>query len=456
MIKKSLNTFAFLLLFFSQGFAQSAKHVVLITIDGFRPDFYKEDKWGTVNLHQLVNEGSYADGVRGVFPTVTYPSHTTIMTGAMPLKHGIYYNTPFEPGGETGRWYWEYSFIKVPTLFTAVRQAGLKSGGISWPVTLDAPIDYNVPEIWALDNKEDPSTEMRKHTTPAGLFEILEAQATGKITAADMDADYMIRDENQARMAAYIIKTYKPAFVAVHLPCVDHAEHAQGRDGEQVRRAIAGADYSIGRILEAVKQAGIKDSTAIIVTGDHGFVDINTVISPNVWLLKNGLIAGKEPKSDWKARFHTSGAGAFLMLKDKNDQKTLAKMHEILDQLPSSRHKLFRIVERAELDKIGADPNAALALAPVQGVSMNTSVQGEDIKAGHGGTHGFFPDFKEIQTGFIASGSGIAKGTVVPVMGLEDIAPLVAKLLGLKFTAPDGVLYPGLLEAKKTNQVNYK
>lgn len=52
-------------------------------------------------LHRMVNEGVSADGVRGVFPSVTYPSHTSNLTGAMPARHGIYYNWPFEPQAAT-------------------------------------------------------------------------------------------------------------------------------------------------------------------------------------------------------------------------------------------------------------------------------------------------------------------------------------------------------------------
>ncbi len=435
--------------------AQSSHHVVLVTIDGFRPDFYKEDKWATPNLHQLVEAGSYADGVRGVFPTVTYPSHTTIMTGALPIRHGIYYNTPFEPDGETGRWYWEYNLIQVPTLWTAIHAAGMKTAGISWPVTSGAPIDYHVPEIWSLDKKISRLSTMRGNSQPKGFFEELETNATGKLDDLVMDADYMSRDESFGRMAAYIIRQYKPAFLAVHLPCVDHAEHMEGRDGPTVRRAVAGADHAIGDMLEAIRQAGLSDSTTVIVTGDHGFVDIHSAVAPNVWLGKAGLLDTTDSKI-WKAKFHTSGAAAFLNLKDPKDMKTLNAVKVLLEKLPAGEKKLFRLVDLAELDKIGADPHVFLGLAPVPGITFNSSATGTAVKTAHGGMHGYFPDFKEIQTGFIAAGAGIAKGAVVPLMGLEDIAPLVATLLGVPFHAPDGVLYPGLLRGEKVNLPRYK
>jgi len=117
--------------------------------------------------------------------------------------------------------------------------------------------------------------------------------------------------------------------------------------------------------------------------------------------------------------------------------------------LPESQKKLFRIVERKELDQIGADPHVALALAPVQGIVISGSLKGEVVKSVKGGTHGYFPDFKEIQTGFIGYGAGFKKGVVIPLMGLEDVAPIVARLLGLDFPSADGILYTGALADPK-------
>src|ERR1700712_333889 len=85
---------------------QKDRHVVLITVDGFRPDFYLDPSWNTPNLQQLKKDGVFADGVNSVFPSMTYPSHTTIVTGVHPAQHGIYFNNMFEPNGPTGKMYW--------------------------------------------------------------------------------------------------------------------------------------------------------------------------------------------------------------------------------------------------------------------------------------------------------------------------------------------------------------
>lgn len=446
-IRKVIVASLAMLLLSIVSIAQPVKYVVLISIDGFRPDFYLDPSWNAPNLRHLMHEGVYADYVRGVFPTVTYPSHTTIITGALPARHGIYYNAPFEPEGVTGKWYWEEKLIRVPTLWDALHQAGYKTASIGWPVTVGAPVDYLIPEAWVPDKTADRVNPERINSYPKGLFEEVEQNATGKITSNnDLDGEKLTTDDNFSRMAAYIIKTYKPTFTAVHFICVDAAEHEEGRDGFAVRKAVASADHAVGKVLESLELAGMKDSTAVIITGDHGFADINTTIFPNVWLAQNSLITRTAGKIEWKAKFHSASGSGFLYLKDPNDKKTLGEVVKILEHLPPSQKKLFRVIEKAELDKLGVDSAVVLAISPVEGVSIGLSDTGDAIRAaGQRGTHGFFPDYPDMHTGFIAFGPGINKGYVIHQMGLEDIAPVITKLLSLNFTAPDGVLLPGIL-----------
>src|ERR1700749_1010750 len=120
-MKNRLFILSVTLLLFNYTFSQ-AKHVVFITIDGFRPDFYLEDGWKTPNLHALMKDGAYAKGVNSVFPSMTYPSHTTIVTGVQPAKHGVYYNGIYEPTGSTGKNYWNDSSIHMPTLWAAAKK----------------------------------------------------------------------------------------------------------------------------------------------------------------------------------------------------------------------------------------------------------------------------------------------------------------------------------------------
>lgn len=208
---------------------------------------------------------------------------------------------------------------------------------------------------------------------------------------------------------------------------------------------MVGADVAIKTLIDAATAAGIDENTTFIITGDHGFVDIHSQFNPNVMLAKAGLY-DNDKKEDWKAYFQASGGSAFLHLKNPNDKATLTKVNELLNNLPDGYKKLFHILNKQQIADAQGDPTASLALAAYQGVSFGATATGELLKAADGGTHGYLPtDFKEIQTGFVAFGKNIKQGTVLPLMGQEDIAPLIAQLLYLTMKT-DGVLYPGLLK----------
>ena len=423
-----------------------ADHVVLVSVDGFRPDFYVPgSSWPAPNVQQMARDGAHAEGVHGVFPSVTYPSHTTIVTGALPARHGVYYNRPFEPAGQTGHWYWHESAIQVPTLWDAVRAAGRETAAISWPVTVGAPIDLLVPEVYSLDPNVDRLLPMREGSTP-GLWQELEREATGRLNLRNYSSNYITRDDTTGAVAAYVLETYRPALVALHLISTDRFQHEQGRESDVARRAVAGADRAIGAIRDAAERAGILERTAFVITGDHGFVDLHTQVMPNVWLTEAGLHGTEPDRGEWRATFHPNGGAAFLRLRDPGDDATTAAARGILADLPQAVRRLFRVVERDELDAIGADPNAPFAVAGTLGVSFGADASGDAVRPADGGAHGFFPtDFPEILTGFVGWGAGFEAGRTVHRMGLTDIADLIALLLDVDFESPDGAPPLGVL-----------
>jgi predicted AlkP superfamily pyrophosphatase or phosphodiesterase len=422
--------------------AQHSKHVILISIDGLRPEFYLDAKWPTPNLQHLKAGGLYAQRLKSVFPSYTYPSHVAMLTGAMPARSGIYYNAPV---GSTGDWNWFMKDIKVPTVWQALKAKGLSTSAIQWPVSVGEGITYNIPEIWDKDHGEDRISETRKYATK-GLIEEIEQNATGKLDSVNMNEEFSSMDANAGRMASYIFKTYKPAFMALHFASADSKQHEFGRESEELKLALANIDNSIGGILETIERSGLKDSTTILIVGDHGFMDIHDAVRPNVWLKMNNLL-------DTKAKFQPSGGSAFLYLKNKNDKQTLDKIKKLLQDLPYSQKKLFNVYDRAKLDEMGADSSAALALAAVPGIffsGASVDRSGNTLKdalgAAGGGHHGYDPNFPEMATGFIGYGAGINKGIVIPIMGVEDIAPLITTLLGVEFNSPDGILLPSIIK----------
>jgi predicted AlkP superfamily pyrophosphatase or phosphodiesterase len=429
--------------------AQNVKHVILISIDGFHPDMYLDKSWPAPNLCELMQQGTYADHNLSVFPSYTYPSHTAMLTGAFPARSGIYFNQPKNGGDD---WAWFMKDIKVTTLWQILNWKGLTTSAVEWPVSVGDGITYNIPEIWS-DQHPDRITETRKYARP-GLIEEIEQNSTGRLDAYNMDEDAFSMDDNSARMASYIYRTKKPAFLAVHFAEVDGQEHEDGRDADSVRLALAAVDHCIGVIREAVRRSGMTDSTTIIVVGDHGFSTIHEVFRPNILIRNMGL------------RFIASGGSAFLYrpagANKSGDLKTINAVTDSLNKLPKDKRQLFRIINRKELDKMGADSAALMALAAEPGLVFSGSTKAAPT-ANHGpgtfiqqsqydgaffpttgGHHGYDPNIPDMWTGFIAAGAGINKGGHIKEMRLVDIAPLIARLLGIDFKTPDGKFVEGI------------
>ncbi|MBR9853346.1 MAG: alkaline phosphatase family protein [Algicola sp.] len=409
------------------------EHVIIISIDGFRSEFYLDNTMPTPNLQEMVSKGVAAKEVTGIFPTVTYPSHTTLITGTTPEEHGIYYNTKMNDNGSSGGWVYDFKEIKAKTLWQAAKEKGLTTAAVSWPISVNANyIDYNIPEFWSFTNPMDRRMATSEKANPKGLFEEVVKNATGTLEINDYNLTSLSMDQNLARIAGYILRQYKPNLLTIHLPITDGAQHKVGRKGLDVQKAIAGADNAIGIIRDALQKAGIEDKTTIIVTGDHGFVDVHSQIAPNVLLAKMGIYNRENPKA-W---FYSAGGSTFLHLKDPKDKKMIDQIRKAFSQLPIEERSTFEIIERDKIAKRGGDPNAVLALSGKKGYFFSNDGDGPFISAKRGGKHGHYPNFHDIATGFVGYGKGLEKEVLIENMFLEDVAKIAAELLGADMNQP--------------------
>ncbi|MBO9573525.1 MAG: alkaline phosphatase family protein, partial [Chitinophagaceae bacterium] len=157
------------------------KHIILVSIDGLRPEMYLDKSWSTPNLRYLMKNGTYADHMKSVFPAYTFPSHTAMITGALPARSKICYN---QPTGSKGEWNWDVNLIKVPTLWQAMHNNKLTTAAIMWPGATNGDIDYNLAESWELSTPDDRISKTRKTGTP-GLVDEIEINATGKLDSTN-------------------------------------------------------------------------------------------------------------------------------------------------------------------------------------------------------------------------------------------------------------------------------
>ena len=124
------------------------KHLIVISLDamGFRD--LNELRNLVPHLDQLIRRGTWVKRVRGIFPTLTYPSHTSIITGQYPVTHGIVNNTKIQPRRQSPDWYWYRKDIKSTPLYDVARQAGMTTAAFLWPVTAGSNITYYLAGIF--------------------------------------------------------------------------------------------------------------------------------------------------------------------------------------------------------------------------------------------------------------------------------------------------------------------
>jgi predicted AlkP superfamily pyrophosphatase or phosphodiesterase len=416
-----------------------SNYVVMITVDGMRPEFFLPSDLSASNatLISLRDSGSYAKVAFPPYPSFTYPGHTAMVTGDFPARHGITANEVFDPTAPEPRWFWYASDIQVPAIWDVAHQAGLTVGAVSWPVSAGSKsIDWEFPEF--------PTTasgykQFRKYTSP-GLLAEIEA-VTGSITNAGQ-LNTAKWDNLIAAAAVDIIEQHKPNLLLVHFIESDHAQHLGGRSAPNLTETLQRIDNHIHQVIEATKKAGLYEQTTFIVLGDHGFADIKQAIAPNVLLAQNGLITLEDGKvTDWKAITQHTGGSAAVYVKDPKDTATLEKVHAILQEhsVDSSSNRLYQIVEKEQLVRLGGPRDAAFYLEGELGNMFSGASTGEFLRrAPLKGNHGYLPTKPGLQTGFLLAGRGVKKGVVLDSVRLVDVAPTIAKLLGLTMKDTDG------------------
>lgn len=426
---------------------QVRTRLIVISLDGMRPDFYRRpDELGVKvpNLRKLVKAGASAEAVESIYPSTTYPAHATLVTGVPPRVHGIYSHLASLDPTETARpWMWFARALDVPALWDVARAAGMKTASMGWPVSAGGPIDWNIPEIWdpaGPDPYKDFATPAR-HSTP-GLFEevvkaitpvFLKHPAPGHSqhkhrppTLEDAGPD-RLRTEG----SLYIWRHYHPDLMLVHLIGYDHEAHEHGPFGAGALAAIEASDAEIGRFSEAAAADG---NTTLVVLSDHGFIAVEREAAPLVALADEGLFARTHDGKIELRRLgaiHAGGCFALYWL-DEPAADDKRQLHSALAKLQRAG-AVLEVVKPEKLEALDADPDAALILEAAPGHYFSDRTHGPLVRASQKdhGTHGNLPQTPGMEAGFVVAGSGITGGKNLGRIKLTQVAPALARLLGL-------------------------
>jgi predicted AlkP superfamily pyrophosphatase or phosphodiesterase len=413
----------------------------MISIDGLRPgDVLEADARGirAPNLERMAREGAVATGVRDALPSVTYPNHTTLVTGVWPARHGIASNTTFDPLRRNAEgWYWYAPAIRVPTLWDAVHAAGQPTASLGWPVTVDdRSIDYDLPEYWRARTADDLRLE-HALATP-GLPEAIEAHA--QVAIADMASTEPAADEAKARAAAALIALKHPAFFTLHISSLDHEQHLFGPGSPEAHAALERIDTAVGGLVAQARRD--EPGLVVVIVSDHGFAPVEHDVNLGPAFVAAGLIrldASGAPVA-WDAAPWESGGSAAVVLARPDDTALRAKVAALLNRLAADPASgIGQVIGREQIAELGGAPDADFFVDARIGYEFGDKLQGPLTGPGLlKGTHGYFPAHPEMRATLIIHGPGAPAHRDLGEVDMRDIAPTVAKLLGVGLPSADG------------------
>jgi predicted AlkP superfamily pyrophosphatase or phosphodiesterase len=430
-----LFALSLLLLVIAAGERAPAASVLMISVDGLKPEYVLDaDAHGLKIpfLRSLMRDGTYARGVTGVWPTVTYPSHTTLLTGLSPAEHGIYNNLEFDPKNTfANAWFWYARQIRVPTLWQAAHEAGLSTASIGWPVSVGATaVDFLIPEYWRVARLTDvdPSDALLAAalSRPEDLLQKMQARLGPYMRGNDPSPP---GDEIKTRYALDILKTQKPKFMTIHLSSLDEQQHGHGPFSPEADADLEVLDAQLAQLF-AASRANDPKAIALVVS-DHGFVQITHKVNLMQPFLRAGLL---QSGGSWKAQPWSGSGMAAVMLHDPADSQTEAQVRDLLQAMKADpANGIAEVLERDAIKQHGAFPDASFLIVMKLGYYALTDATSPLVSEVKGtlGSHGFSPEYPEMRAAFFIEGPGIARGRDLGLIDMRQVAPTVAQLLGV-------------------------
>ncbi len=414
---------------------KQTEYCIVVSLDavGSRDfEFLKEQP----NMKELLKDASYSTQVSSVYPSITYPAHTSIVTGHYPGTHGIVNNLKLQPLMDNPDWFWKIKDVRKPTFYEEAEKNGIRTAALLWPVTGGAHISYNLPEI--LPNRpwqNQISVSMRNGTVP---YELDLNSRFGYLR----DGVKQPQLDNFVQLSMlYTIRRYHPQLMLVHLTDADTNRHLYGVDSPEAKEALKRHDKRIGELIEVLKEEGIYEKTALFILGDHSQMDVQHVLYPNYWLKEKGLLEVRDGKiKSFQAYAHNCDGSCYIYarkgLKKEVRQQIVQAVRELKEMFPEA---VERIYTRREAEQMGADGACACMMEAGKGWyflnEMDVLTAEADQNSGRPhmmkGTHGFHPDRPNYQTIFIAAGCGIRKNINIGRMSLVDEGPTIAARLGI-------------------------
>lgn len=362
--------------------------------------------------------------IHAIYPTLTYPTHVSIVSGVTPKIHRVVANQLFDPKTENHDWFWHYSLIHAKTIFDALHENGMTTSAIFWPVTASAPIDYLVPEIWTDYGKQ---ISVVKANSSHNIDDILEAHEEHLNFG-----DKFEQDTYGCLCAEDIIHRYNPDVMFVHFCLIDKMRHVYGINHPNVRNSLRVMGELFARIMAAVSDVQ-PDEPTVVVLGDHGQIDYTANLQPNVVFEERGWVAREHPER-YDVYCHGCGISAQIYVRDMK----FAHDVEVLFEEWKRQGYLHSYYSREEAEKMGLDGDFAYVLEGGDGYSIVSSFGNEFVsllKLTEGvtgcGNHGHLPSRGD-KPPFLVSNPKIPCYTVIDDGDMLDLAATLCGIHGVE------------------------
>lgn len=429
------------------------RRMVILSFDAVGERDIRKHLGQMPNFKRLMESGAYCGHVQSVYPSLTYPAHTSIITGKMPVHHGIVNNTLLQPGVSNPEWCSDYKLIQGTTLYTEAGKRGDRVCALMWPVTGHGPIAYNLPEIHAVKRGQNQIIETLKNGSFFYMLPMLP-YATGLIKGVREPQ----LDDFLHKVLLKTIYRYNPELLLVHFLDVDNHRHQLGLDHPEITRALMRLDRKLGEILTALSKtrAGVchsMEETTIVVLGDHCQKNCDTVFYPNYFLKKHGLLRTQNGEVvDYQVIAKNCDGSCYLYLHpdvERNPnlrQEVTKKLTELFTGLSQQKNSaISKVFTGEQAGAMGADDKCVMMLEAKEGYYFLDDAKVltrkvEQIRQHRMfATHGYLPDLPDYETFLMMSGYGVKKGVEVErTIRLWDEAPTFAKLMGLTLPDTDG------------------
>lgn len=417
------------------------KKIVVISMDAL---VYEDIKYlcDKPSFSYVLKNGSTVERLKSIYPTMTYPCHTTMSTGAYPDKHGIVNNT-FDIPVSNPPWIFKHENVRCEDIFDAAKRAGYTTAAVGWPITgLHKSVDYLVNECWPVPDGpiEDYERAYLESGTPRELFdEVVAPYLPLRVGRRQPESSLFL-----AHITADILKKHNPDLLLLHFGVLDAYRHKTGVFSEKVNEGLDVCEEILTMLFNAAREAGTFEDINWVVTADHGQLNFTKKVYLNALFHKNGLIDVDEKGNvvAWRAFAFASGMSAQIHIKGAALREVVLQMlneaketglfgiSKIYDRESAASEHLTGEFEFV-LEGDGATAFANDVLSPYA-TPANAVLTGLCQ-----GSHGYHPD-KAARPTFIACGPSIKRGVVLKNGNLVDGAPTYAEILGISLPCADG------------------